>query len=625
MLAGVKALVVAGAAAAVVIAAVPHSGVDRARARASVDPSAPMIRDGPTGRIALNGPWILRSDHADKGAKLGWAKGGFTGSAVTVPNAANATRVVGPKQAASFFGTVAWYRTSFTVPADGRYVLRMESVNHKALVWVDGKLIAHHTGVYLPFKGQAQLQAGTKHTLVIRANYRNPYEMKRMAWHRTWFNFGGVNREVTIRKLSASDLTTPTVRTRLRADGSARVDVTVHATNRGPDRRLPVVGRLSHGDEKLDFRFPTEVVPHGQTRVLRTSLTVKDPKLWAPGSPNLYDVDLRSGTESENTFKTGLREIRKSGTRLLLNGRPIVLKGASINEDALNHGDAMTGADMDEFVRELKAIGANATRAQHALNPALMERLDAAGIMVWLGVGPVDAPGAWTSNTPKLIEQAKNRVRTTYFQLQTHPSLIVWNLANEVAGNGHRGGQAQYIDAMAKELHRRDPGRLVGLDVWGTHPPKKAGLMYRHIDAIGDTSYIGWYERTLDSRASIGRAIREQVAEFKRVFEGKILAVTEFGAEANSQNRAADPGGYAFQSALLRQHIDIYRADPRISGILVWNLRDFAVTPAFYGGSIRHQVPDIKIVRGLNQKGLFTYGGRPKPSVKVVRDALAGH
>ncbi|MCW2998213.1 MAG: hypothetical protein JWN65_1762 [Solirubrobacterales bacterium] len=625
MLSGGKALAGTIAAVAVIVVAAPGGDLDRAAAGASgtPDPSAPVIQRGPPGRVALNGTWVLRSDPNGHGTRKGWQTGAFVGSSVTVPNAANGGRVLGPKQKASFYGTIAWYRTTFTVPEAGNYAIRMESVNHKATVWVDGKEVAHHTGLYLPFEARARLTPGVAHTLVIRANYRNPFEMKRTAWHRTWFNFGGVNREVTVRKLAESDLTTPSVRTRLRPGGGAVVDITVHATNRGPARELPVTGTLQHDGQKIELRFPKLVIPRSQTRVLQTTVQVDDPKLWAPGSPNLYDLEFKAGDESSYRLKTGLREVRKSGTKLLLNGKPIVLKGASIHEDAEGRGDALTAADMDEVIRQLQALGANATRAQHPLNPALMERLDAAGIMVWMGIGPVDAPGAWTSKTPKLVAQAKRRVRASLFQLQTHPSIIAWNLANEVARNGHRGGQAKYIDDMARELHRRDPGRLVALDVWGIHPPDVAGPMYRNIDAIGDTNYIGWYERTLDPRPSVARAIRDHVALFKRVFPDKILVISEFGAEANALNDTNSPGGFAFQSSLLKLHLDIYKADPRVSGMLVWNLRDFAVTPAFYGGSIRRQVPDIKILRGLNQKGLFTYDNQPKPSLVVVRDALA--
>ncbi len=626
MRSGSKALAAMFAVVAVAGAVVGGGGLGRAAEGDSSipDPHASMIQGGPPGRIALNGAWTLRSDPKERGTAKGWPTGAFVGSTVTVPNAANGRRVVGPKQKESFFGTVAWYRTSFTVPEAGNYAIRMESVNHRATVWVDGRLVARHVGLYLPFEARATLEPGVAHTLVIRADYRNPFEMKRTAWHRTWFNFGGVNREVTVRKLAASDLTTPSIRTRLRPGGKALVDVTVHATNRGPRRVLPVTGTLRHGDQKIQLRFPELEIPQNETRVLQASVQVDDPQLWAPGSPNLYDLELiANGGESSYQLKTGLREIRKAGTRLLLNGKPIIMKGASIHEDAEGRGDALTSADMDEVVRQLKLLGANSTRAQHPLNPALVERLDAAGIMVWMGIGPVDAPGAWTSKTPKLVEQAKKRVRASLFQLQTHPSIIAWNLANEVAKNGHPDGQAEYIDTMAAELRRRDPGRLVALDVWGTRPPEVAGKMYRNIDAIGDTNYIGWYDRTLQPRPFIARAIRDHVALFKRVFADKILVISEFGAEANTLNATDIPGGFAFQSSLLKLHIGIYKADPRVSGMLVWNLRDFAVTPAFYGGSIRRQVPDIKILRGLNQKGLFTYDNRPKPSLAVVRDALA--
>jgi hypothetical protein len=625
MKSGGKALVVAIAAIAVAIASAPNGDVDRAAAGEDGVPAAsmPVIQGGPPGRIALNGTWVLRSDPNAHGTLKGWQAGGFVGSNVTVPNAANGNRVLGPGQKDSFQGTLAWYRTAFTVPEAGKYDIRMESVNHKATVWVDGREVAHHTGEYLPFEARATLAPNVPHTLVIRADYRDPLEMKRTAWHRTWFNFGGVNREVTIRKLADSDITTPTVRTRLRSDGHALVDLTVHVTNRIGQRTIPVSGSLTNGDQKISFNFPKITIPQRQTRVLQATVDVSSPKLWAPGSPNLYDLELHAGDETSYQLKTGLREIKKVGTKIILNGKPIILKGASIHEDAMGRGDALTAADMDETVRELQALGANATRAQHPLNPALMERLDAAGIMIWMGVGPVDAPGAWTSKTPKLVAQAKDRVRATLFQLQTHPSIIAWNLANEVASNGHRGGQAEYIDSMAKELHERDPGRLVALDVWGIHPPKQAGLMYRNIDAIGDTNYIGWYERTLDPRPTVAAAIRRHVANFERVFAGKILVISEFGAEANGLNAPNAPGGYSFQSSLLKLHIGIYKANPRLAGMLVWNLRDFAVTPAFYGGSIRRQVPDIKIVRGLNQKGLYSYDAKPKPSMAVVRDALA--
>jgi hypothetical protein len=279
---------------------------------------------------------------------------------------------------------------------------------------------------------------------------------------------------------------------------------------------------------------------------------------------------------------------------------------------------------MDRIVARLARIHANATRAQHPLSPQLLSRLDAAGILVWQGVGPVDSPGNWTERTPAMRAVARARVRTSVAQLQTHPSILAWNLANEVAGQGHSGGQAAYIDAMARELHRTDPGRPVALDVWGTHPPHAAGPMYRHIDILGLTNYIGWYEETYASQALIASVIRGHVAALRRVFPRRAIVVTEFGAEANAANPAWRPGGFAFQSRLLATHIRTYAQIPSLSGMLVWDLSDFAVSPQFLGGSIKGLVGDIKLVRGLNQKGLFTYGGHAKPAAAVVARAFAG-
>ena len=614
--------VLLGVAAAGAVAVVAAPGGPLSSASPGEDAPQPVAAGGPAGRVPITGPWTLRSDRQGRGASLGWPAGGFAGSEVTVPNSPNAKRIIGDAGIASFRGSVGWYRTTITAPADGPYELGFGSVNHRATVWVDGKKLGSHVGEYLPFEEPVQLRAGP-HTLVVRADWRNPAKLKREAWHRTWFNFGGINREVTLRPLGRSDISAPNIRTQLQPGGTARVRVEIHLRNRDATRTIGASGALVRDGKRYPFSFPALTVERGQTNVVAATVDVPGAALWSPTEPNLYDLKLAVPNEAVYTLRTGLRELRTQGRRLLLNGRSVQLRGASIHEDVEGRGDAVTPEDMDRMVAELKAIGANATRAQHPLSPALMERLDAAGIMVWMGIGPVDAPGAFTSKTKKLRAQSEGRVRQSLFQLQTHPSLIAWNLANEVAGDGHPGGQADYIDTMARELKRRDPGRLVALDVWGTHPPKQpGGAMYRNIDAIGDTNYIGWYADTLAPGREIDRAIRRHVAEIKRVFPDKVLAITEFGAEANSQNTRTRPGGYTFQADLLRRHIELYRKDPALSGMLVWNLRDFAVAPSFAGGSIRKEVPDIKLVRGLNQKGLFTYDGRPKPSVEAVRRAL---
>jgi beta-galactosidase/beta-glucuronidase len=583
----------------------------------------PAAHGGPDGRQAVAGPWLQALDPDDAGELAGWAAGHFPGRLVTLPNVANAAKVTGAAGVAAHRGGIAWYRTVLTAPHTGSFALRFESVHHVAEVWLDGQLLGTHIGAYLPFEFTLRLREGVPHRLVVKADYRFPSRQKREGWHRTWFNYGGINREVTLRPLGRSELEAPALRTQL-APGAATVDVSVLVHNRSDwARTLQVRGTLRRDGSGPNLVFSPVRVGGGETRRVSARVEIKDPALWAPGSPSLYALHLAVADERAWDDQVGLREIRREDGAVLLNGKRLRLHGASINEDAEGHGDALTSADMDAIVRELKAVGANATRAQHALSAPLLERLDRAGIMVWQGVGPVDAPGAWTSTTPALAHAARERVRVSVRQEQLHPSVIAWNLVNEIAGNGHDSSQVAYVRDMARELHRRDPGRLVAVDLWGSHPPAVPGAIYRDVDAVALTNYVGWYEGGDESRADITSRLHDTAVGFTKIFKDKVLIVSEFGAEANASNASDTPGGYDYQSWLLRRHIATYRAIPRLSGMLVWNLKDFGVAPTFAGGSISSVIPGIHIERGLNTKGLFDYAGHPKPAVAAVRRAFA--
>ena len=139
--------------------------------------------------------------------------------------------------------------------------------------------------------------------------------------------------------------------------------------------------------------------------------------------------------------------------------------------DARGRGDALTAADHDRIVAELRAIGANAARSQHPLSDELLTRLDAAGILVWQHIGPFDKAGRFWAKTPRRRALAMAaRAIAAADRTAAHPSMLAFNLANEVAGRGHPRGQARYIDTLARTLHRRAPGIFVVADVWGRHP-----------------------------------------------------------------------------------------------------------------------------------------------------------
>jgi hypothetical protein len=587
----------------------------------------PSIAEGPANRIALREGWVLVRDPTDHGVGLGYPRGTFAGRTVAVPHVANASPVTGRGGIKNFAGSIAWYRTTFSVPTDGVYALHFESVNHRASVWLDGeRLGSPHVGTYLPFEYHFHATPGS-HTLVVRTDWRDPVAQSIAGFHRTWFNFGGINGEVTLRPIGPSDLGNPTLNTTLApaSDGSvsALVTVSVEVHNNAPDRTITPTGSLKDGDHTVNLAFDPVTVAEGKIGLTQARVTIDNPSLWTPDHPNLYDLDLKVGAESEYRARVGLREVTRDGTRLMLNGAPLSLRGASIQEDIRGSGDALSPTDQDTLVNELKALGANATRSQHPLDLGLLERLDAAGILVWQGIGPVDSPGYWSSNTPALERLAEKRARITVRQAQTHPSIIAWNLANEVAGNGHDGGQIPYVEHVAEWIHTNDPGRLVALDIWGPHPPSVAGPTYDNIDAIGETNYLGWYESPLVSQPVLVAKIRQRLDALHRTFPRKVLIVSEFGGEANYLNPDPNPGSYSFQARLLTTHVTTYRTLPYLSGMLVWDLRDFAVSPTFAGGSIRHAVAHISLVRGLNQKGLISYEGVKKESFTAVKAAFA--
>jgi hypothetical protein len=600
--------------------AVSSASLDPATSSVVMAPhgGALTVYAGPGDRAQISGPWRFKKDPDDTGLDKGYQAGDFSGGAlVSVPYVPDATQISGDKGLRTFQGSIGWYRTHIVVPTDGTYVIRFESVNHRAQIYLDGKLAGEHKGEYLPFEVRAPLAAGTRHTLVVRADWRGPTAMKHDGWHRLWFNFGGINRGVSIRRIGNSEISYPEMNTTL-TNGTAVVNMKVHLRNNLDARQLGVSGTLTRGDRKISLEFPAEPIAKDGTEVLRTQVRIADPDLWSPSAPNLWELDLQVTGESSYRARVGLREVRAAGARLLLNGKPIRMRGASIHEDVFGRGDALRPADQDRLIGHLKAIDANATRSQHPIDPGMLERLDVAGIMVWQGVGPTDAPGSWTSVGEQRIRAAKVRTLTSVRQGQLNPSIITWNLANEVAGGGHPGGQIPYIESMAVELHRIDPSRPVALDIWGAHPPKKRWPIYRDIDMIGWTNYIGWYESTNASGAELRREIRSRLAAIRAVFPDKVIAVTEFGAEANGRNATTSPGGYAFQAHLLDLHLQTYASIPNLAGALIWNLRDFAVAPSFYGGSIKRIVPNIKLVRGLNQKGLFDVRYKAKPAVSVV-------
>ncbi|HEY7836787.1 MAG TPA: hypothetical protein VIB59_04930, partial [Solirubrobacteraceae bacterium] len=125
-------------------------------------------------------------------------------------------------------------------------------------------------------------------------------------------------------------------------------------------------------------------------------------------------------------------------------------------------------------------------------------------------------------------------------------------------------------------------------------------------------------EHPYDSPAKLAARMRARLQSMARTFPDKVLVISEFGAESNTLNKPGAPGSYSFQAALLKNHIQVYAAEPRLSAMFVWVLRDYPLTPTFSGGSIHRVIKHLRLIEGLNQKGLYTYSGKLKPAAVTV-------
>ena len=576
---------------------------------AAIMPTGGTAQDGTAPAAArpqaLIGAWTYRADPHNVGVRRGWPARPPEMAPVEVPHVANASPLRGAAGRRAYEGTIGWWRGVLAVKPAGRYEVRFGSVHHHATVWVDGNQVCEHTGAYEPFACQAQLDEGL-HSVMVRADWRSPARQARQGFDRAWWSWGGLAWPVTAAPVDDTALRLVGVHTRLRGD-AARVTLTLDVRDTrtsGAAAPVTVEGRLVGGAGAHGVQFAPVLLTPGDRRRITASVVVGQPDLWAPGHPAMYDLALSGGPgTTELRRRVGLRELRRDGRRLLLNGRPLRLVGAGLPADAEDHGDAITAADQDRIIGLLRTIGANVVRSQMPLSDEMLTRLDDAGIFVWQQIGPFDKAGKFWAQTPRRRRLATARALRTADREAAHPSILAWNLVNEASGQGHPRGQATYVDSLARRLHERTPGIFVAADIWGTHLPRSGGLLYRNLDAIGLTEYIGNAEGAGAPVRELDERVRVMLTRVRRALPDKPLVITEFGANGNARNPAGRPGSLLYQSRVLTRRIGFYARRDDIVGMLIWVLREYAVSPGLPRRIAAHGVARRAAVRGIQREG----------------------
>ena len=412
-----------------------------APASAETPSAGALYSNGPSGRFTLDGEWYRRADPSRRGQARGWQRSTSVRGwrATTVPNAANA----GDESTRSYLGGVWWYRKDFQAPG-GRatdWVLRFESVNYRATVWLNGRRIGSHTGGYLPFEvpGRGLRRTGTNR-LVVRVDSRRsqsavPPISRRRDGRFTggWWNYAGILREVYLRRVDALDLVNVHVFSRRSCDTcDARVYVRAVASNL---QGIPVDANLTGtvGGRKLSFR-PARLSGRG-FHLFRSSAAIPKPRLWSPADPNLYTVKLalRRGARvvQRYTQRTGIRTLAvDDGGRLLLNGRRIDLRGASMHEEDPNRGAALGPAEIRANFELLRELGATMTRSHYPLHPLALELADRHGIVVWDEV-PVYQMADSLFRRASVRRNSIDMVREMVNRDRSHPTNRMSRLSNE--------------------------------------------------------------------------------------------------------------------------------------------------------------------------------------------------
>lgn len=570
--------------------------------------------DGATGRVLVDGGWQLRLDPADQGVAEGWWQDApATGDwqSVTVPHTYNAD--IGDPLVQ---GRVGWYRKDFDLPAalaGNRVVVRFESVAFHATVWLNGVRIGAHLGAHLPFELPADaLRASGQNHLIVRVDPGGaPGEVATGGY--AWWNYLGLLREVYLRPAGPVDLADMRALAQRRCSSSracpARVTFRAQAVNAsGAEQRAAVDVRVAGRTARTAV-----MLRPGERREVRLEVPIARPRLWSPRAPHLYRADASVSVPGFRPVgwsgHVGVRSLRVRRGILQLNGRSLRLHGVSVHEDFPGVGFAARAEHRAAEFGRVRALKANVIRAHYPLHPQTLEMADRAGVLVW-----DEAPVGWL--TPEQFSDASVRsealryVRETVARDANHPSVFAFSVGNELENRGKPPREmARYVAAAHHLIHTEDPTRLSALGVAGEQMPRFRGS--RITDILGVNVYLGWYYQRFTG-AKHRRMLRNFLKRAVSVHRRQAVVISEFGAEANRAGSVRERGTYRFQSQLLANNLRVLRADRRVSGAIIWLLRDFPVRDGWVGGNPEPTSP-------YNFKGLTFRDGRPKPAFSVVR------
>ncbi|EIE18998.1 hypothetical protein COCSUDRAFT_20201 [Coccomyxa subellipsoidea C-169] len=395
------------------------------------------------------------------------------------------------------------YRLWFDVPSgwkDRRVFLHFEAVNNACYVWVNGQQLGYSQDSCLPaeFEVTTVLQPGRNLLSVQVLRFSDGSYLEDMDhW---WLS--GIYRDVFLLSKPVTHITdfvvnedqpsgfaeaVPAVEIEITdQDHWISVDNTIRATH----AEAGVGGLAIVGTSFPPFPFDKQLA---RSVDIDMATAGRLPALWSAEEPNLYILVLSLVTkqgehlDSEST-QVGFREVVIEGRQLLVNKRPILVKGVNRHEHDERRGKAVTEEGMLADIYLLKQLNFNSVRCSHYPNaPRWYELCNQYGLYL-VDEANVETHGfdpalnnnrVVPANNPLWLHAIVDRGMRMLERDKNHPSIIIWSLGNEAGyGPAHL--------AMAGYIRARDSSRPVHYEGGGSRTAATDILcpMYARINQI---------------------------------------------------------------------------------------------------------------------------------------------
>ena len=496
-----------------------------------------------------------------------------------------------------FYEGTVWFKTSFqaAVMKDIHTLLYFGAVNYDCRVWMNGKEVGHHVGGFTPFNFDVtDLLKEGENTLIVKVdNKRHAEDVPTQIFD--WWNYGGITRDVKLVKVTPVYLEDYQLQLE-KGDVKAKyreISFSAKLNKKESGHKITVfIPEL-----KLEKTFTTDA----EGTVPRSTFKVPSKKLslWTPESPKLYEVLLSLDT-STYSDEIGFRTIETRGKQLLLNGKPIFLKGISIHEEKPNGGGRANSAeDARTLLSWAQELGCNFVRLAHyPHNEQMVREAERMGIMVWSEI-PCYWTIAWTN--PKTFDNARQQLTDMISRDHNRANIIIWSIANETP---HSAQRDDFLSRLAQHARSLDSTRLISMamEVTGAsnYVNRLNDNMNKYVDVVSFNEYVGWY-----------RDVNDAPKMTWEIPYDKPVIISEFGGGAKYGYHGAKNQRWTeeFQENLYKENLAMLDKIDGLSGTTPWILKDFR--------SPRRVLPGIQDY--YNRKGLYSDKGEKKKAFFVLK------